>query len=85
MSFTASLQQSRANNICLVRAPTHGGDAWYYVRVKAGMMDRLIKDVSKGGVNLLEYGEIIKSGFGQNPPQEVKDAMKAEYNFESAN
>lgn len=85
MSFAASIQQSRSHNICLVRAPTHGGDAWYYVRVKQGMMDRLVKDVSKGGVNLLHYGEILKSGFGKHPPQEAKDAMKSEFGFESSN
>jgi hypothetical protein len=34
-----------------------------------------------GNINLGEFGNIIHSGFGINPPEEIKKTMKDKYNF----
>lgn len=82
-SFTSVVQGSRADNIYLVR----GNDitkrpAWYYVMVEK-MKKRLFEiDAKKGQINLTDYGTILYSGYGENPPEETKKTMKDEYGFE---
>ena len=82
-SFTSAVQSSRADNIYLVR----GNDitkrpAWYYVMVDK-MKKRLFEiDAKKGQINLTDYGQILHSGYGENPPEDMKAKMKEEYGFE---
>lgn len=59
-------------------------DAWYYVQVDKFKISLFQREISKGKINLQEYGEILESGFGKVPPDSIKKKMKDEYNFESA-
>lgn len=82
-SFTSAVQSSRADNIYLVR----GHDitkraAWYYVMVDK-MKKRIFEtDAKNGQINLTDYGNILYSGYGENPPDDMKTKMKDEYGFE---
>ena len=83
-SFASLVSTSRNSNIFLVS----GGkdkferDAWYYVKVEPFKTSLFQRDISKGKINLTEYGEILESGFGKTPPDNIKQKMKDEYNFE---
>lgn len=84
-SFTDLVKTTRSGNIFLVS----GGkdkferDAWYYVKVEPFKISLFQRDISKGKINLSEYGEILESGFGKTPPDDIKKKMKDEYNFEA--
>lgn len=56
-------------------------EAWYYVKVEPFKESMFQREISKGKINLREYGEVIESGFGTKPPERIKNKMKEEYNF----
>ncbi|MBV8938840.1 MAG: hypothetical protein JO089_03250 [Alphaproteobacteria bacterium] len=82
-SFTDVVQSSRADNIYLVRGnDSTSRHAWYYVMVDK-MKKRLFEiDAKKGQINLTDYGKILYSAYGQDPPDDIKKKMKDEYGFE---
>lgn len=86
-NFASLVSTSRNSNIFLVS----GGkdkferDAWYYVRVEPFKISLFQRDIMHGKINLVEYGEILESGFGKTPPESVKQKMKDEYNFTTGN
>ncbi len=64
----------------LVWGTDRGKKAWHYILlVDDPDTIRIFKEKTQGElrgtqeVNLTDYGEILKSGFGEEPPQEVKD------------
>ena len=56
-------------------------EAWYYIQVDKIKTNLFQKNIKLGKVNLGEFGKIIHSGFGINPPEEIKKIMKEKYNF----
>jgi hypothetical protein len=82
MHFSQAMQITRPDQIFLVRGKdTHGRTAWYYV-----LVDRVKRDSFKGkaGVpflRLTDYGQILHSGFGANPPESIIQLMEEEYGF----
>ena len=80
-SFAQKLQSSRAEGIFLVRGKDPAGRAaWYYVEVDKAKRDFFAKH-AHATFNLLDYGRIIISGFGEHPPADVVTRMKDEYGF----
>ena len=84
LNFAQGLQAERPDHIFLVRGQDANGDnAWYYILVDHGKRDAFRE---KGGVALLkltDYGVILHSGFGEAPPEAMRQRMKDEYNFTS--
>lgn len=82
-NFTASVAGSRADCIYLVRGnDSTGRPAWYYVEVDKLKKKIFESDAKKGQIQLTDYGRIIISAYGENPPDDVKKRMKDEYGFE---
>ena len=69
------------DRVYLVRGEDKGRDAWYYVLLRddddvvAAFKERLKAKT----INLEDYGKILKSGFGKDPPNEVKDQIEKNY------
>lgn len=84
-SYAQALYTSRPDQIFLVRGRDSTGErAWYYV-----MVDRTKRDSfkSRSGVpfmNIGDYGNVIHSGYGDNPPEDIIAEMKEEYGFSEA-
>ncbi len=52
----------------------HGGPFWCYVAIKPSMFEGFKAAEAKGAIdlyNFTEFGEVIVSGEGQTPPEEV--------------
>ena len=85
LHFTATAQAQRSDHIFLVRGlDTTGQNAWYYVMADTGKRDAFR---SKSGVALLkltDFGTILYSGFGTNPPETIRRRMEDDYNFTSS-
>lgn len=81
-SFTQKLQGKRSDGIFLVRgADPSGKAAWYYVEISKAKRDFFSRQSGVTSLNLLEYGKVIASGFGDNPPDHVVARMKSQYGF----
>ena len=82
-SFAEATKSSRTSNIFLVTGgqDKSGRDAWYYVLVEPTKVGSFQEKIKSGSINLIDYGEIVDSGFGKYPPENVQQKMKEEYNF----
>ena len=67
--------------IHLVRGEDKGRRAWYYLLVKNDeMVERFHAERKRDEfINLGHYGQILKSGYGENPPEEARAAIYEMY------
>lgn len=65
----------------LVRGKDRGRPAWHYVLLADD--EQLQKEfrgkIESGTVDVARYGEVLKSGWGKDPPNEVVDEIEKEY------
>lgn len=82
LSFTRNVVVSRPDHIFLVRGRDAAGErAWYYVMVDKGKRDAFKSQEGVPFLKLTDYGEILHSGFGDNPPESIIRQMEEEYGF----
>jgi len=84
MSFVVKLGKTRIANLYLVRGNSGGQPAWYYVQVhplKKPIFDRQLKS---GSIDLAVIGRVLVSGWGKDPPDDVKKRMKDNHGFEGS-
>jgi len=83
MSFTKKLikqiESSKRHNVYLVHGEDKGLECWHYVLVENIKLPLLRAKISKLPCNLdvADYGKIIKSGWGENPNEEVKQKIES--------
>jgi hypothetical protein len=63
-------------HIYLTRGTNQGKPAWYYVAVWDDKLDGFFERTQGGSLNLADYGFIIYSGFGQDPPKEIVNLIE---------
>jgi hypothetical protein len=78
------MNTSRAQKdlIFLIRGQDEGQPVWYYFQVKSKIkMELLYKhsQTKNENIPLEEYGTILESGYGDNPPNEIKTKMDCLY------
>ena len=61
--------------IYVVRGKDKGRPAWHYVLVDEGRENAFKEKVASGTVDVAVYGKVIKSGWGRDPPDDVKNAI----------
>lgn len=79
MNWIERTQRSRSDLVYLVRGKDKGRKAWYYVLVDPMKLSLFLKKIETGSLNLEEYGEILISGWGTDPPETVKQRITSEY------
>lgn len=72
------------SSIFIVRGKDHDCPAWHYVLLPAGEEDtkqKFLAQVATGSIDVadLDYGQVLKSGWGVAPPSEVIDKIEKEY------
>ncbi|MBN9119865.1 MAG: hypothetical protein J0I06_12010 [Planctomycetes bacterium] len=81
MSFVDKIRRERANNLFLVRGnDSTGRAAWYFVLVDPAKK-AAFRRAAVGQLELNAYGRIVASGYGADPPSDVRERMKTEYGF----
>ena len=69
--------------IFLFRGTTKGRSAWYYIRVPV-LKQPLFKEACRvGNFNLNDYGTVLLSGYGEEPPESAVKEMKDKYGYTS--
>lgn len=80
-SFQDQLGKSRADCLYLCKGLDKGRAAWYYVMVDKPKIPIFLKqyETPGGTINLLDYGEVVYSGWGEEPPEDIKKKVEEEY------
>ena len=70
-----------AERIFLVTGEDRGRACWHYVKGEDNKDTRkaFLDAVATGHANVADYGEIVKSGWGKDPPDNVKEEIKEKY------
>lgn len=69
----------KADLIYLVKGVDDNRNAWYYVLVERLKLSLFLKALNDDIIHLENYGIILYSAYGDEPPQEITDKLKAEY------
>lgn len=80
MKFVEMVVKSKAGLIFLVKGKEkyQGKSAWYYVlanKLKLPIMQEKIAY----GLNISDYGTVLYSGWGENPPDDIRQKIQQEY------
>ena len=79
-------KQEEVKRVFLVRGKDRGRPAWHYVLlVDDEETIKIFKEKTQGdatgkeSIDVANYGQIIKSGWGNDPPNEIKDWIQKNY------
>ena len=67
------------NYLYLVRGKDGGKPAWHYVVVDKKKENHFKTQVATGHIDVAEYGKILCSGWGEDPPKEKKKQMDDQF------
>ncbi len=79
MSFFAKkISDSRKGHLFeLYGVDETGTKAYYFLLVDKIRVTAFKNELKRGAFYLLDYGKILASGFGHNPPQKLKESILA--------
>ncbi len=72
-------KKMQAELIYLVKGVDAGRNAWYYVLVDRLKVQLFLKALNEEIIHLENYGKILHSAYGDEPPAEITQALKDEY------
>jgi len=75
MAFSEKLQSSRAGQLYRVHGDALGHPAWHYVLVEKPKLPLFERALTTDTLDVAQYGEILASGWGAQPPAETVEAM----------
>ena len=69
----------QAEQIYLVKGVDAGRNAWYYVLVERIKVPLFLKALNDDIIHLEDYGQILFSAYGDEPPADIVHRLKEEY------
>ncbi len=72
-------KRALAELIYLVKGIDAGRNAWYYVLVERLKVSMFLKALNDDIIHLENYGKILFSGYGDEPPADITFQLKEEY------
>ena len=75
----SSTSSSQADLIYLVKGIDDGRNAWYYVMVERLKLSLFQKALNDDIIHLENYGVILSSAYGDEPPADVTEELKKKY------
>ncbi len=72
-------KRMQADLIYLVKGIDAGRNAWYYVLVDRLKLQLFLKALNDDIIHLENYGKILYSAYGDEPPSDITDKLKEEY------
>ena len=65
--------------VYLVRGKDRGWEAWHYVLVDKDKVDDFKAKIASGTIDVAEYGKVLRSGWGKDPPKDVERMIDLQY------
>ena len=64
--------ENASQRIYLVRGKDRGKPAWHYVQVEKVLLPLFLRRTNGGHLDVADFGLVLKSGWGKNPPENVR-------------
>ena len=64
--------ENASERIYLVRGKDRGKPAWHYVQVEKALLPLFLRRTNGGSLDVADFGHILKSGWGKDPPENVR-------------
>lgn len=81
--FAQKVLQERGGGIRFIQAEENGMPCWFYLRVDSNKIGAYKEALPSGEFNIVDFGEILESDWGNYPPKSVIDFIRSEYGFET--
>ena len=65
-------KENASEKIYLVRGKDREKPAWHYVLVKKALLPLFLRRTKGGNVDVADFGRVLKSGWGKDPPENVR-------------
>lgn len=75
-------KKMQAEQIYLVKGVDAGRNAWYYVLVERLKVQLFLKALNDDIIHLENYGRILFSAYGDEPPADITNHLKDEYGIQ---
>ncbi|WP_333023546.1 hypothetical protein [Wolbachia endosymbiont of Pentidionis agamae] len=75
----AETAKRRPDCVFLVRGKDRGKSAWHYVLVDKDKKELFLAHSRRGSLDVADYGKVMYSGWGEDPPQEIVDKVNEEF------
>lgn len=76
------IKRAQAEYIYLVKGIDNGRKAWYYVLVERLKVQLFLKALNDDIIHLENYGKILYSAYGEEPPAAITQQLKDEYGID---
>ena len=75
-------KENSTERFYLVRGKDRGRAAWHYVLVKKHLLGLYLKRAKGGSLNVADFGDVLGSGWGKDPPEGTGDKILKEHDFQ---
>jgi len=65
--------------IFLTKGQNDGSHTWHYVKIDALKEPLFKKAIKSGTLDVADYGEVIFSGWGKEPPENIVEIIQKKY------
>lgn len=79
MSFLEKFENSKGELVYLLRGKDTGRDAWHYILIDKMKLPLFKHALATGTVDATQYGKVLYSGWGTEPPQDIMEAVKKQF------
>ena len=74
-------KENSTERFSLVRGKDRGRAAWHYVLVKKHLLGLYLKRTNGGSLDVADFGDVLGSGWGKDPPEGTRDKILKECDF----
>ena len=80
-SFVKIVENSQKDLVYLVKLKEAGFklSSWYYLQLKSKLTEPLFLSKMDSNIDLNDYGTILYSGWGTEPPEDIKQKIKEQF------
>ena len=78
---TIGYKENYTKRFYLVRGKDKGRAAWHYVLVKKHLLGLFLKQTQGGSLDVADFGDVLRSGWGKDPPEGTSDKILEEGDF----
>ena len=78
---TIEYKENSTDRIYLVRGTDKGRAAWHHVLVKKHLLGLFLKQTQGGSLDVADFGDVLRSGWGKDPPEGTTDKILKECDF----
>lgn len=72
---TLKLVVERGGEVRFIRAVEEGTPCWFYMRIDPVKLREYEAGIDNGTLNIRDYGQILQSGWGAYPPEDIAAYM----------